>query len=107
MPMFQTATVSKASGSVALILHPALFGSRNHHLHGSPFALPALWFTMQAIVVLGTAHPGAMAPPLSRSPISENMSNAAQSGIEPTFYFHVLQYVFFNNLIYKGLWLQR
>jgi len=26
---------------------------------GSPFVLPALWFTMQAIVVPGTAHPGA------------------------------------------------
>ena len=33
------------------------------------------------------------------------MSKTAQSGIEPTFYFHVLQYVFFSGLIYKGLWL--
>ncbi|MFB2831314.1 hypothetical protein ACE1BS_17145 [Aeromonas jandaei] len=37
--------------------------------------------------------------------ISSNMSKTAHAGSEPTFYFHVLQYVFFNNLIYKGLWL--
>jgi hypothetical protein len=35
---------------------------------------------------------------------SSNMSKTAQPGSEPTFYFHVLQYVFFNELIYKGLW---
>ncbi len=40
-------------------------------------------------------------------PISNNMSNTAHPGSGPTFYFHVLQYVFFNELIYKGLWFLR
>ncbi len=35
--------------------------------------------------------------------ISSNMSKTAHTGNEPTFYFHVLQYVFFNRLIYMGL----
>ena len=32
------------------------------------------------------------------------MSTSAHPASGPTFYFHVLQYVFFNELIYKGLW---
>ncbi|MGL5813147.1 MAG: hypothetical protein ACRCYW_07435 [Aeromonas sp.] len=53
---------------------------------------------MLASVVPVTIHPGARRPL-----IPDNMSNAAQSGQALTFYFHVLQYVFFNKLIYKGL----
>jgi len=33
------------------------------------------------------------------------MSKTAHAGSEPTFYFHVLQYVFFNVLIYMSLYL--
>ncbi|WP_203977916.1 hypothetical protein [Aeromonas jandaei] len=58
---------------------------------------------MLAIVVHGTIHPGASRR--HRNLISGNMSKTAHAGSEPTFYFHVLQYVFFNALIYMSLYL--
>ena len=89
--------------SALLLVHkgsPCLIKRR---MRAQPFVLPALWFTMLAIVMHGTIHPGASA--VIGYLISSNMSKTAHAGSEPTFYFHVLQYVFFNNLIYKGLWL--
>lgn len=61
---------------------------------------------MLTIVVPGTPTPAPDAA-VTGYPISNNMSNTAHQGSGPTFYFHVLQYVFFNELIYKGLWFLR
>ncbi|RWT31693.1 hypothetical protein DN613_22715 [Aeromonas caviae] len=47
-------------------------------------------------------HPGARRR-RHRILLSSNMSTSAHPASGPTFYFHVLQYVFFNELIYKGL----
>ncbi|MCO4200083.1 hypothetical protein M2R28_10370 [Aeromonas hydrophila] len=59
---------------------------------------------MQATEVHGTPTlaPGARRH-RHRISLSSNMSKTAHAGSEPTFYFHVLQYVFFDDLIYKGL----
>ncbi|TNH82122.1 hypothetical protein CF140_12765 [Aeromonas sobria] len=48
--------------------------------------------------------PRRIVPP-SSDPLSSNMSKTAHAGSEPTFFFHVLQYVFFNVLIYMSLYL--